>query len=207
MSAMGASWDELDAVTQSRCGELAAYGMLDTQIADILLISTVQVSAVKESPRFREAQAKVLRERAQRAIDLNEGWDMVEERALTQVFETLNYNRDPNFALMAARVANNAKRASQSKPEAQVIDPAKVGTTVVLNMNKVYINASTKDNMLNITPNTTEQKGLPQKRNDMLAPKAVEALLNPPSTSKVDELYVEAFGNALDIAGVKLYDS
>lgn len=198
-------WQDIDKVTRSRVGELSAYGLVDTQIADILLISLEQIASIKECEDFRAAQAKVLSERARRSIDLSDGWDGIEERALTAVYQSLEYNRDPTFALAAAKIANQAKRNTPAQQQ-QTIDASKVGTTVILNMNKIYVDKSTENNSLNIvTGDYTKQ--IPQKRLDLLSPKSVHELLKPLDiTAPIDDLRVEVLGIALEKAGVKLDD-
>lgn len=203
------SYEEVDPVTRKRCGELAAYGMPTTQIADVVLITYAQANAIVESVEYKEAFAKVAQDRAQRKIDLEDGWDAVEERALSAVLQTLEFNRDPHFSLMAARVANNAKRHKVGNEEHKVIDVEKVGSTVVvLNMNRTYINnAKGETGELNVVTRDITQ--IPEKRIDMMSPKVVEHMLRPPTeitAVPLDEYRRGALEHAINKAGLKFGD-
>lgn len=202
-------YEEVHEVTRKRCGELAAYGMPTTQIADVVLISYEQAQAVTESPEYKNSYAKVVGDRAQQKIDLQEGWDAVEQKALKAVFETLEYNRDPHFSLMAARVANGAKRPKPGNEEHKVIDAEKAGATiVVLNMNRTYINNAKNDGG-EIDIIARETREIPAKRIDMMTPKVVENMLRPPpevAPIPIDDYRRGAIEHAINKAGLK-FDS
>jgi hypothetical protein len=172
----------VDGITRARAGSLSAHGLSDMQIADILLLSIEQVISIRGTDEFKKKYAEEADRAIQAQIDRDEGWDAVEEKSLEVLIETLKFNRDPKFALLAAKTANSAKRPSKEKTNApHVIDPAanNGGTTniIVLNLNKNYTDkAAAANSSIDITPRPEK---IPQRRSDLPSPKIVENLLAP----------------------------
>ena len=193
-----------DAITRQRAGNLAAYGFIDTQIADTLLLNMDQVAAVMQTPEFHEAKSKALAERTQRQIDLEEGWDAVEEKALASILETLQYNRDPRFALGAAAIANKAVRRTPGG-NGKVINAAKAGNVIVLQMNNKFVQKvqqqSEDGEVVDVSPRPVTQ--IPKKRSDVPTPNAVSTLLGIVTANKMaEEVTVDATAEALRLAGI-----
>lgn len=200
-------WKTVDAITRARCGNLAAYGLIETQIADAVLIKVEQVIACKESPEYIQAYAKATSEKTQRAIDLEDGWDAVEEAAVHAVLQGLQYNRDPAFALSAARVANQATRRTPGSNRAP-INAAKAGTVIVLQMNKTFVDKSMKGNgaaMIDVSPQE-KNKSIEQRRVDMATPDQVNNLLNI-ARQTADDMRLGALEKAMKLAGINLMES
>lgn len=169
----------VDAVTRARVGSLAARGITDSQIADVLLLSVEQVMACRGTEEYKKKYAEVAEEAIQAQIDRDEGWDAIETKALEVVMQTLAYNRDPRFALSAAALANKASRkVNETGPK--VIDNSRQTTNViVLNLNKTYVNKVSESGVGGSRPITIDQK----KRSDLPSPKSVEELLAPVQTT------------------------
>lgn len=172
--------DTVDAVTRARAGSLSAHGLSDLQIADILLLSVECVVAIRNTDEFKKKYSEEADRAIQAQIDRDEGWDAVEEKSLEVLIETLKFNRDPKFALLAAKTANSAKRKDKTQAP-QVIDPSanNGGSTniIVLNINKTYADRATEQNKT-IELNARPEK-IPQRQSDLPSPKAVENLLAP----------------------------
>lgn len=173
------NYGNVDAVTRARVGSLSAHGLLDQQIADTLLLTLEQVVAVKDSEEFKKKYAEVADEVIQRQLDLAEGWDAVEEKALKHVLETLQFNRDPKYSLIAAKTANAAARR-KNVGAAKVIDASQTGNTniIVLNLNQKFVSKTqTVDGaVLDVTPRTPQ---IERKVSDLPSPKIVDDLLMP----------------------------
>jgi hypothetical protein len=176
-------YETVDAVTRARAGSLAAHGAAEQQIADILMLSLAQVVSVKETEEFKKKYSEVADEVIQRQIDAAEGWDFVEEKALKVIIETLDFNRDPKYALFAAKTANAAVRRKPQQ-QAKVIDASQQGGNVtnniiVLNVNRGYVNKVTAPEstpMIDVSPKVVPN----QKRiSDLPSPKIVDELLGP----------------------------
>ena len=121
----------VDGATRERAGNLAANGFLEQAIADILMLSLEQVLAIKNTPEFRGKYAETADEQIQRQMDLADGWDVIESKAVENLIDVLKYNRDPRYILNAARVANEAKRRRPSS-EPRVIDASKKTNNVIV---------------------------------------------------------------------------
>jgi hypothetical protein len=163
-----------------KAGVLAAFGLSDKTIADTLFLSLEQVSEVKASVEFRESCAKQTEERTQRLIDLEEGWDAVEQQGVAQVMQALQYSRDPDFALRAAAVANRAQRRAPASV-GRVIDASNVGNVITLTVNKNYVTNITAGNAeashAVIDAEATAKGEIPRKSSDVSSPKRLGELL------------------------------
>lgn len=194
----------MDAISRARCGTLAAHGLTSSQIADTLLLSLEQVKACEQSPEYKKKYAETAEDVIQRQIDMDEGWDVVESKAIAAVIETLEFNRDPKYALFAAKAANSAKRRSRNQVENPRVIDAQTGETgprvISITMNKTYINnaaGSAEGSVIDIASRQAEQ---PKKRMDLPSPKLVENLLAP-VRAKPQTLFSE-LEEAMNLAGV-----
>lgn len=167
----------VDVEIARKAGVLAAFGLQERDIVDALLLSHEQMVAAKGMPEYKESYSRQLSQRAQRAVDLEEGWDTVEERAVAVVLETLAHQRDPKFALHAAYIANKAVRRNPAMV-GRVIDASKVGNTIQITLNKTFINNSVNGEgaTVNIQQNSSP-KVLPKRNADVLSPMQVSKLL------------------------------
>lgn len=182
----GADFSSVDAITRARIGSLSAHGVPDLQIADILFLTSEQVVACKFSEEFKKKYAEVAEDQIQKQIDLAEGWDAVETKGLEQVLTTLDYNRDPKFALAAATMANKALRRKNQAGNAPVIDASQTGRNniIVLNINKNYVQNVGESKTINLIERTRTQ----QKISDLPSPKHIDQVLAPVRIEKIKEL-------------------
>lgn len=134
-------------------------------------------------------------------LDLADGWDGVETAALGQVLETLKYNKDPRYALIAAKTANAAARR-RGNVNPRVIDNSQTtNNIVVLQLNRNFVTKTTEkteSNTIDITP-----RGAPGPRqiSDLPTPKSVEELLAPVKNQTKDKMLSE-LEQAFEVAGV-----
>lgn len=171
--------ERVDETTRARCGALAARGLTDQQIADILLLTYDQVVAVRDTAEFKNKYAAEADRAIQDQIDRDEGWDALESLALENLLSTMKFNRDPKFSLLAAKFANNAERRARNTGPAKVIGSGEEGKTtttnvVFLQLNKVY--ATQENNTIDVN---ARPKQIPLKQSDIPAPKLVDEILAP----------------------------
>lgn len=168
----------VDMITRARAGSLSAHGLTGPQIADILLLSIEQISAIKDTVEFKKKYAEEAEKAIQAQIDRDEGWDAVEDEALGALLETLKFNRDPKFALIAAKTANSAVRQNKKHNAPHVIDNSKGGSTniIVLNLNRNYVGGEAGRAQIELNARPTN---IPQRQSDLPSPKIVEAMLAP----------------------------
>lgn len=191
-----------DLATCKKAGMLAAYGLHDRAIADALLLSGEQIQAIKQTEEFKLAYSSGAQERAQRAIDLEEGWDLVETKALTTVLETLQHNRDPRFALNAAFTANRAQRRSPAG-NGRVIDASRAGNVIVLQLNTNFVQNKEENDGHRTIDVTPERRGqLLRKHHDVPTPKKVAGLLgvtDRKNVSNTDEIMEICRANGITV--------
>lgn len=169
----------VDIHTRWRAASLSARGLLDGQIADILLLSDAQMAAIKVSKEFREKYSEDATKAIDQAIALEEGWDTLEDEALAALVQTMKYNKDPKFMLAVAATANRAERRSKNKGmEPKIIDASAAlqNNILIFNINRNYVDKAGEDRTLDITPRPAQ---IPLKQSDMPAPKLVDAILSP----------------------------
>lgn len=198
------NYGNVDAVTRARAGSLAAHGLLDQQIADVLMLTIEQVYAAKNSDEYKIKYAEVAEEVIQRQIDLDGGWDLLEEKALASILDTLSFNRDPNYALHAARAANQAKRRAGSS-STKVIDNSgagnKTNNIIILNLNKTFITevqSTPNSAMIDVSPRVAPTT---RRISDLPSPKSVDQLLAPVQQSGPISMKTE-LEEAFEVAGV-----
>lgn len=198
-------YETVDVTSRVRAGSLAAHGLTDQAISEVLLLSLEQVHSCRESEEFKKKYAEVAEDQIQKQLDLAEGWDAVEESAVKQVLQTLEYNRDPKFALAAANVANKAERRKQVRDKAPALDASKVAggaQIIVLKLNQNFINNQRDgDDAKLIDVTTFDKNNIPRKQVDLPSPKAVEEFLMPVKQTPKDKIMTE-FERQLEIAGV-----
>lgn len=166
----------------------------------MLLLKIEQVLAARNSKEFKEKYAQVADEEIQKQLDLADGWDAVEEKAIAHVIETLAYNRDPKYALAAAKIANAAHRRKPNANPNVINVGAVTNNIIVLNLNRSYVKKSTESEsgMIDVTP----RPGIVQRKvSDLPSPKDVENLLAPVKLLEQKRVLTE-LEQAFEIAGV-----
>lgn len=191
----------LDEITCRRIGTLIAYGFSDLQVCDALLVTQPQLDWAREQEEYKKSFAQYAKERLQRQMDVSDGWDAVEEKAIEHVLQTLEYNRDPAYALAAAKIANQAKRHAASTSNGRVLDTRDKGKVIVLQMNKTYIDNRSGDGGLNVATRDPG-RALVRKQSDVPSPKTVSQLLSPKKNTINDNPFAEDyFLNDLNMTG------
>lgn len=186
--------DLVDRVSRRKAGKLAAHGLSERQIADALLLTEEQVVACKKTEEYIAAYTEQVREKIETSIDLEEGWDGVEKRALAHVFEAMEYNRNPKFSLTVAAVANKAKRrtpSGQDKP----IDTTRIGNVIQITVNKIYAERAVINGEIPVEKRSQliEQR----KISDIPTPQAVHTLLEQDKDESQDRNNGEININAI----------
>lgn len=167
--------ETVDVETRRRCANLCARGLTDNQIVGVLLLTYEQVLAIKTTQEYKEKYAEEADRIIQEQLDRDEGWDAIETQSLEILMSTLRFNKDPKFALLAARTANTAERRSKNKSDPKVIDtpPAANQTNIIfLSLNKNY--SQREGNLIDVTARPAQ---IPLKQSDIPNPKLVEEIL------------------------------
>jgi len=209
-------WKTVDEATRTRAGSLAAHGLNDYQLVDVLLLTYEQVISVKESVEYRAKYAEVADAAITQQLTMAEGWDAIEEEAIKKILTTMQYNSDPKYALAAAQIANKAERRRRIKDTAPVIDASKAGgnttNVIILKMNRNFISVQEgNENTRTIDAQVVNKNDVPRKLSDLPNPKQVEEILSKkepvaeivtrPKRAILKEIekYMDVSGVAIDI--------
>lgn len=180
-------YDMVDEPSCARAGALEAYGFSESDIAATLVLSIEHIKFAKTTPAYQEMLKKKSIERAETQIDLTEGWDTFEKNSLAKAIQALEWNNDPKFAILAARVANQAKRPVGSRGNA-TLDPNNAGRVVHLSLNTKFVQRVTVINQghpgdlpspINDTIIEQTPQRAPVKKVNMPSPRQVTDLLAP----------------------------
>jgi hypothetical protein len=100
----------MDKSLYKRIAELEAYQLSSAEICRIVRITQGELDAIRASEEYAEVYSRVAGDQIQMQHETNTTWDAVEALALSNVVNELRYNNDGEFALRAAKVANQALR-------------------------------------------------------------------------------------------------
>jgi len=164
---------------QQRLEKIANMVALDvpkTQIARAVGLSEGRITQILESEEFKEKLQVIESEELEKQQSLNDGWDTIEQLALQSILTTLQYNKDPDFALRAATMANRANRRGAKNN--QPLQP-QTGARVVLNLTQSFVSKlEGGEEKVNATIEVSADE-LDKKGEDAVSPKRVEELLAP----------------------------
>jgi predicted amidohydrolase len=194
---------ECDVPSAKRAGALAAYGCSDQEICDTLMLEPEQLTVAKTMVEYREQFSETAAERMKQQIDISTGWDGVENQAVAKVFAALKHSENPNYALAAARIANQAKRRIGTG-QPRTIDPSKATQVVSITLNAGFVTRQQNSPIdIDITP-----KSIERKRVDMPNSKQVTDLLAParPLLERMRERSIETMMTDLNFGEIKPRD-
>jgi hypothetical protein len=186
-----------------RIANMLLAQVAETQIALAVNCSPARLSQIKESEEFKLVLSECAGSFFEKQRDLNEAWDEIETTALTNVLQMLNYNKDPEYLIRVAAMANRAQRRGVAPVNKPLDASNAVGRPVVINLNQTFVarlqNLSVVDGGLaDENPISDDVK----KHVDLLPPARVEQILDvraPGVTKKqaalmeIDDLMDEGF--------------
>lgn len=124
----------------ARVAELAALDVPPAQIAATCGIRVARAEELLASDEIRTRVAEIRSERFEAQQRLTAGWDAVEEDAVAQVIEYMHASKDPEYALRAARVANQAvRRGPQAAANGQGAINGGVTAHAVINLSAIFV--------------------------------------------------------------------
>jgi len=124
-----------------QCGEevpeiliiVAKHAVLDMDsktIGELIGVSTEEIESLQDDPLYKNVHLLLKAATSGARVNAELGWDSLEEIAISRLLERVPLERDADFLLKVAAMANRATR--RTKPEA--LDPGKVGTRVPLTL-------------------------------------------------------------------------
>lgn len=112
--------------------------MDSSTIAEILGVEIAEVQEIEEDETYKQVRLILAAEYARGVSDTDASWDKVEETALKNLIQRMQYEKDPDFNLKVAAMANRAQRR-QTPTNGRVIDPASGGHKVALSLSQRII--------------------------------------------------------------------
>jgi hypothetical protein len=103
-------------------------GLDDEAICEILSCELIDLATAKEDPTFKTVKAMVVNAHANQNLQQTSNWDALENVALEGLMKRVKFEKDPEFLLKVAAVANKAIRKSAPK-DSNVLDPMGKGVT------------------------------------------------------------------------------
>ena len=113
---------------------LAKHSVLGTPaetIMEIFACTREELSALESSETYQFVRKYVAAQYAKQELEQGEGWDTLESQSLNRLIERMKTERDPDFLLRVAAVANKAERRRSRTNRPAVLDPSRAGRTVI----------------------------------------------------------------------------
>ncbi len=112
------------------------YGYSPADISDVLGIPEPEILALIEEPNFQELRTHLGFEHAEQQITTEAGWDGIEAKSLANLHEIVTVNKDGDFNLKVAAVANKANRRTLRGQRAQ---NGQASTVIQLNLTQRFV--------------------------------------------------------------------
>lgn len=160
---------------------MMALNCSQAEIARATSLTDGRISQIVNDAIFQEHFKEQAAELTEQQELINQGWDAVEEKAIAGVLAVLQWNKDPDYALRAAAVANKAQR--RGSDARQPLGVANAGPQVIVNMPIAFLE---KTSELQVTP-SSDQDLPPKKQVSALRPSQVETMLGGSETGPVIE--------------------
>jgi hypothetical protein len=114
-------------------GKHEVMGFDSKSIAELLGVTQEEVDQVRELQLYKNMLLLMKVEQSKGRIDTDNYWDAIEQVGLERLFERVKIERDGDFLLKVAAVANKAQRRTRGE---QVLDPAAAGTRIPLTLSR-----------------------------------------------------------------------
>lgn len=161
---------------------MAFMGVPDTQIADAMDLSPGRISQIKDTPEYKSAFAIKHSERIEHVSKFNNKWDELEELAIGNVITAMKWNKDAEFSLKAATLANRANRRGGDMNNTPL--PAQMGGRLAISLSMNFIQKLQMVTQEAARPNFGGQMKVVQetgviKKTNLLSPSAVVDMFKP----------------------------
>jgi hypothetical protein len=117
----------------------AVLGLDDESIRDILGCEAGDLAQVKADPLYEKIRLIVAATHAQTSIDQSSGWDHLENLYLKRLIERAPLERDPEFLLRAAMVANKAQRRVGHSANGGTLNPAERNGRTAITLTRTLV--------------------------------------------------------------------
>ncbi len=179
----------LSAAKLEKIARMALFDVPEAQIAKA--VGLPDITEAFELQEYKDILARISTEYFEQNQQLNDGWNSVEALALGQVIDTLQWSKDPDYALRAAMLANKANRRGDVTQ--QTINGA-AGARAVFHLTANFIeklqhfgNAKSNGDAAKVVETPPEPE---HKATDYMVPEKVEKLfvVNQPKVRKPEDV-------------------
>jgi hypothetical protein len=107
-------------------------GTSSESICEVLSCSKEELSEIESDELYKEVRQVIGAIQLQSRADSDTGWDALESLAVKKLVDRVPFEKDPEFLLRIAAVANKAQR--RTAPQSGVLDPARAGQRTTINL-------------------------------------------------------------------------
>jgi len=108
----------------------SVMGTDESTICDILGVEPSELQEVQADPIYKAVRLQIGALAAESSAQRVHGWDGIESLALEKLIERMQYEKDSDFLLKAATLANKAQRSGGN--DMGILDPSKAGKTAIV---------------------------------------------------------------------------
>lgn len=108
----------------------SVMGTDESTICDILGVEPSELQEVQADPIYKAVRLQIGALAAESSAQRVHGWDGIESLALEKLIERMQYEKDSDFLLKAATLANKAQRRGGN--DMGILDPSKAGKTAIV---------------------------------------------------------------------------
>lgn len=113
----------------------ALVGLDSKTIAELLGVEEVEVQLIQQGEVYKSVRLLLGAEHAKSLVETDIGYDSLEKMAIENLIKRIKTDRDPDFNLKVAALANKASRRVMANKN-QVLDPASGGAQIPLQLSK-----------------------------------------------------------------------
>jgi hypothetical protein len=122
----------------------ALVGLDSKTIADLLGVDVSEVDSIQQDEIYKSVRLLLGAEHAKSMVETDMGYDSLEKFALNNLLKRIQTDRDPEFNLRVAAMANKAtRRIVQNKNN--VLDPSLGGAQIPLQLSKRVVQRINSD--------------------------------------------------------------
>jgi hypothetical protein len=115
----------------------SVMGSLPESICEVLSCSREELTEIENDSLYKEVRQLIGAIQLQSKADSETGWDALEQMAVKKLVEKINFEKDSEFLLRVAAVANKAQR--RSAPQQGVLDPSSAGQRTTINLTTRFL--------------------------------------------------------------------
>lgn len=135
----------------------ALVGLDSKTIADLLGVEEIEVQQIQQSEIYKSVRLLLGAEHAKGMVETDMGYDSLEKMAIENLMKRIKTDRDPDFNLKVAALANKANRRVMANKN-HVLDPSTGGAQIPLQLSKRVVQRINSDGSREVE--TTQQISL-----------------------------------------------